>query len=609
MNLKNLSIVVSVLMFGNSCGSNESKSTESSTIPSEKSTKNIDFWGEWQSVNGSDKIYITSKTAGAIENIEDNLIKLDNHYYIRTGDRNVKFSGSIYNNVSERTTQGFEDIANIELVLKSAIDTNIQETVVSDNNGSFSGDSLPSGKYIITANSNDKVIDANITLEKDNDDIGSFQLVSRNLANFKSTFESNTEAFYGNGQVYNPTLIISNIGFAIGKGLNYSMKIDGAKSFSRENVLGSIPINGEIRVPVTFSFDTQIENEKLYKLNITIGDSSGLTWSENININVHKKPFILNIVSRSGENLNGSIKLPNGKIKKFEDSNLQLVLPTFEEDKNYILQFVNYGDLKSETSYSIAINANPNISTLNDFSETSKFEPNEKENKAYRFGSGTIYSYLHIDDIDLFKIYSPKSSGTVATVVDPIADFHMTMDSIDTNIIYLDGSNSKSKNGEIVNYRWVSSLDGELGFGKTLTTKELSTGIHTISLFVTDIYGIVGKSSQSLNVYYGLVLKIDNLMFQDAKLPEAMDWRDAMNYCENLNFVGCSDWRLPTIEELKIAYKHKSEFRNMQNDYYWSSTISKYDTYYSSYSWTMDFGIGDGYGDYLGNDNLFRCVR
>jgi serine/threonine protein kinase len=99
-------------------------------------------------------------------------------------------------------------------------------------------------------------------------------------------------------------------------------------------------------------------------------------------------------------------------------------------------------------------------------------------------------------------------------------------------------------------------------------------------------------------------ITIGNLMFQDADLPNAMNWNDACKYCENLRLLGFSDWRLPTIEELRIAYQHKSEFRNMQNARYWS--ISKYNT---SDFWELIFSVGDDYYGDQSYSSLFRCVR
>jgi hypothetical protein len=103
----------------------------------------------------------------------------------------------------------------------------------------------------------------------------------------------------------------------------------------------------------------------------------------------------------------------------------------------------------------------------------------------------------------------------------------------------------------------------------------------------------------------GKVVMIDNSMWQDAELPGKMNWNDACKYCENLRLLGFSDWRLPNIGELKIAYQHKSKFRNMQNDSYWS--ISKYN---DSYSWSLNFYYGgDGYYYFQGINYLLCCVR
>ena len=40
-----------------------------------------------------------------------------------------------------------------------------------------------------------------------------------------------------------------------------------------------------------------------------------------------------------------------------------------------------------------------------------------------------------------------------------------------------------------------------------------------------------------------------DLMWQQDS--DTMNWEAALNYCETLNFAGCSDWRLPNIQELR----------------------------------------------------------
>ncbi len=99
-------------------------------------------------------------------------------------------------------------------------------------------------------------------------------------------------------------------------------------------------------------------------------------------------------------------------------------------------------------------------------------------------------------------------------------------------------------------------------------------------------------------------VSVGNLMFGDKDLPKAMNWNSAVSYCENLNLLGLSDWRLPNKDELNTAYSNKSKFKNIASSWYWS--ISKYN---SSSSWVVDFNYGyDGWYDQT-NDNVVVCVR
>jgi hypothetical protein len=99
---------------------------------------------------------------------------------------------------------------------------------------------------------------------------------------------------------------------------------------------------------------------------------------------------------------------------------------------------------------------------------------------------------------------------------------------------------------------------------------------------------------------------VGNLMFQDKNLPQRMDWDSAVSYCEDLNLIGFSDWRLPNRKELKIAQNNKNRFRNLQSKSSWYWSISKYN---SSKSWMFPFDDGN---DYWGNQTSSKfavCVR
>lgn len=98
------------------------------------------------------------------------------------------------------------------------------------------------------------------------------------------------------------------------------------------------------------------------------------------------------------------------------------------------------------------------------------------------------------------------------------------------------------------------------------------------------------------------------------------DWAEAQSYCSELTLNSHSDWRLPTIHELKSlvvydkeypavigAFEHLiRDFDDGFNDEYWSSTLDASDS-------TMAWVIGSFYGDDrfypIFNFAKVRCVR
>ena len=112
-----------------------------------------------------------------------------------------------------------------------------------------------------------------------------------------------------------------------------------------------------------------------------------------------------------------------------------------------------------------------------------------------------------------------------------------------------------------------------------------------------------------------VVDKSTNLMWQDDNNAKSVTktWVEAINYCENLNFAGYSDWRLPNINELDsiVDYtKHNpaisSEFSNVDLGYYWSSSSI---AGYSDHAWYVYFGYGYDNGFFKFYSNYVRCVR
>jgi hypothetical protein len=91
-------------------------------------------------------------------------------------------------------------------------------------------------------------------------------------------------------------------------------------------------------------------------------------------------------------------------------------------------------------------------------------------------------------------------------------------------------------------------------------------------------------------------------------------WQSAIDYCENLNLDGKSDWRLPNLNELtslvddtRFNPSINSSFQNTYSNGYWSSTSSLGN---NGTAWIVYFNYGSQ-GDSTTKDNnrYVRCVR
>jgi hypothetical protein len=93
-------------------------------------------------------------------------------------------------------------------------------------------------------------------------------------------------------------------------------------------------------------------------------------------------------------------------------------------------------------------------------------------------------------------------------------------------------------------------------------------------------------------------------------------WLEAIDYCDNLDFAGFDDWRLPEIHELASAVDYTTgviAFRDVYTgafssslSIFWSSSPSAGSNHYA---WTVNFN-GSGVSDYgKGSTESSSCVR
>ena len=162
----------------------------------------------------------------------------------------------------------------------------------------------------------------------------------------------------------------------------------------------------------------------------------------------------------------------------------------------------------------------------------------------------------------------------------------------------------------------------------------LSSTINSPSVYCVDFSkGYVGNDSQSISHYVRAVrgkqdtqldtinLFTDNddgtvtdnttgLMWQQDGLDYTVSWEDALSYCENLELGGHTNWRLPTIKELRSLVDYSQNYPSINTSFfpdtqpesdYWSSTTNASDT---SIAWEIWFYWGK---DYLGFNKKMSC--
>jgi rhodanese-related sulfurtransferase len=90
-------------------------------------------------------------------------------------------------------------------------------------------------------------------------------------------------------------------------------------------------------------------------------------------------------------------------------------------------------------------------------------------------------------------------------------------------------------------------------------------------------------------------------------------WQSAIDYCENLNLDGKSDWRLPNLNEITSLVDDSrfnpaidSSLQNTNSNYYWSSSTN---ANVNGHAWLVNFHYGYHYDNSKDANNYVRCVR
>jgi len=91
-------------------------------------------------------------------------------------------------------------------------------------------------------------------------------------------------------------------------------------------------------------------------------------------------------------------------------------------------------------------------------------------------------------------------------------------------------------------------------------------------------------------------------------------WQEAVNYCNDLNYGGYNDWRLPTVEELETIVDYGKLYPAVDEAYFPNAPLKGFWSYssmvgFADNAWYVDLADGDTWGDAKSSEYGVRCVR
>lgn len=414
-------LLISVLFTG--CNLTSSKGDDSSNKTPSGPTMDESLRGNWIYIDDATSVYVDENFPYPITKIDSNLISIikdgSTYHLMRSGINNTTVTGDVYENRNARSSiraafarKGLSGIGRIKILLQHARDKKVHQTQELVDTGKFEFDNVKSGDYkLVATTDNNLVVQANVDVEGEEINLGSFKLVTNDGYNFKADLivdNSDGGYFYGNQKQYTGKLRIKNIGSKKGTGLNFFFAANSGyvAEFDNDIVLGTVNVGEYKEVPFRITFNVLDKVKATIPLEISISDVNNNQWFDTVFFHVYQTPMDINIKTKTS-NIKGYIIAPGHKLAKIDTSNSVITLP-YREGKKYFIVLSN-PNINSETPYSIGIDTD--TLPFDDFRLTSAHEPNNKESQAavIKYGE-SIVSYLHEGDIDYFEVDMSSSA-------------------------------------------------------------------------------------------------------------------------------------------------------------------------------------------------------
>jgi hypothetical protein len=310
------------------------------------------FYGEWVEATdvSGERIYLTTQDDlndyQPLEGVDDVIQKGEN-FYIRVSEQNISFSGKIDLSNYRDTKFGFEEIGNIEVILKNIQDENIRATAKINEDHSFSGDGLPSGEYNVigTANGSES-FSTEMEITSKSEDLGSFKFVQSGNANLKAKIkrekiDGKISPYYA-GESYSIDIEVENIGDRDVEVLFSEIENPIFSMTDKSNKLIRVNETQTIQLDASFS-NSQIENVQIYSFDLTLKNANNEDeiWRETFNLKVYKSYSEINVSVEGGNNFSFIVRGDDGFIGSAYKNSKSFKIPLTDSNSDYKLVVFN----------------------------------------------------------------------------------------------------------------------------------------------------------------------------------------------------------------------------------------------------------------------------
>lgn len=116
---------------------------------------------------------------------------------------------------------------------------------------------------------------------------------------------------------------------------------------------------------------------------------------------------------------------------------------------------------------------------------------------------------------------------------------------------------------------------------------------------------LAGDQMENGLVYCGVSPQTNRALYTlKTQFDGRLSWKDAQRYTSRIRLLNYWDWRVPTMDEMRVLHEVKERIGEVSNELYWSSA-----PHYYNCKWAMNLRTGEKHMIHAMEVLRFKIVR